>query len=50
MIEKAFQIKYSPINMAYFVVFYDSVLRIFNTREEAEQYVQEIYDRRLGAN
>lgn len=37
-----FRIRYSPVNQAYFVMFGDSVQRIFNTYDEAEDYLCDI--------
>ena len=35
-------IAYSNVNQAYFVMFYNQILRIFNTKKEAKSYLTEI--------
>lgn len=35
-------ISYSKTNQAYFVMFHDLILKIFNTKEEANSYLTEI--------
>lgn len=42
MKKEGIYISYSKVNQAYFVMFYDSILRIFNTKEEAKYYLKEI--------
>lgn len=38
----ALYIKYSPVNQAYFVMWHDTVLRIFNDERDANNYVREL--------
>jgi len=40
--DKGVYIAYSNVNQAYFVMFYNQILRIFNTKEEAKSYLTEI--------
>ena len=40
--KKGVYISYSKVNQAYFVMFYDQILKIFNTKEEANSYLTEI--------
>jgi hypothetical protein len=35
-------ISYSKVNQAYFVMFYDQILKILNTKKEADSYLTEI--------
>lgn len=41
----SWKIVYSPVNQAWFVMWHDSVLRIFNTKVEAEAYVKEVSEK-----
>jgi len=43
-------IRYSPVNQAYFVMWNDQVLRLFNRRDEAEHYAEEITASKMQAN
>jgi hypothetical protein len=43
-------IRYSPVNQAYFVMWHDQVLRLFNRREEAERYANEITEKKMQQN
>ena len=42
MKKEGIYISYSKVNQVYFVMFYDQVLKICNTKEEANDYLKEI--------
>ena len=46
MKKEAIYISYSKTNQAYFIMFYDSILRIFNNKEEANNYLKEISNKK----
>ena len=50
MKKEGIYISYSKVNQAYFVMFYDSILRIFNTKEEAKYYLKEISEQYFKLN
>jgi hypothetical protein len=41
-----FSVKWSPVNQAWFVMFGDQVLRIFNAKSEAEEYLDWLENQR----
>jgi hypothetical protein len=42
MKKEGIYISYSKVNQAYFVMFYDQILKICNTKKEANCYIKEI--------
>jgi len=41
------QIKWSAVNQAWFVMWHDQVLRIFNSKSDAEEYLDELERREV---